>query len=289
MKLNPENTGAQSDVLTTERKWSPRESAALTRVTDIVEELLYPQRREETSWTTDPAPLPSPTRPKPIARKFGSPTTLIIRDFVARIRGASTNDNSLRDKYPGLYDLVIEEAIGSVDSRSKVGASLYIYQQMYDLKVHDSPSQSKAQWLVPRLSYADRPFNQMPKMTTEKKIGEHWRDFYDISHVWAAFAASGTAPFLSDKETMTEFIRTVDASRFMRLAATFYAFRKRVKLHSSLTKKSALPYIKHELEGWNAFLGDFEPLETSEIPNLLTDNHWALLAHYDSGSKNIKK
>lgn len=152
----------------------------------------------------------------------------------------------------------------------EVGSTLYVYQQMYDRNRCDTPSLSKATWLL-KTCYPTR-FGSL------KSMQEQWKFNADCAHFWAAIATLTKQPRAWTPSILLDFICNADADEFQRLARAFLEFRQRVKVpHSSSEKRVYLKDVSPEIPFYFRYI---EPISPLDIPDPLDEDQWRLLKRY---------
>ena len=183
--------------------------------------------------------------------------------------GQLLNDIQHRD----MLEKRITAALNSCSWPYKVGASLYLFQQMHDKNLTSAPSLNKAQWLLCNCSL-DSHSPLTVRREDPRKIGEQWKTYYSVSDYWAAYAVWANSPMKFDSKKFMEFYYHCDYVKFKRLARFFRDFRARVKV-----QKGRVPYLKLGSAKWSA--EESLPLANiDEIPGILSENQWAELKAY---------
>lgn len=165
----------------------------------------------------------------------------------------------------------------------KLGAALYLHQQMVVHNKCKEPSQSKALWLAAKapLKFVDvgNGIELRPDGGDSGKIGDRWASYYSVAHFWAAFVVWTKSPlvFPDTNHPLLDFICSAEVDHFLADAALFRAFREQVKTPRT---KNAFPFIKQFEEREDDVLSDVVPSPTGSIPDLLENYQWEALEQY---------
>ncbi len=197
---------------------------------------------------------------------------------------------TLEDQY------LINEACELTKWPYKLGAALYIEQQMVAQKKCKEPSQGKAQWLVAKAPITPTKVGDAiplrPDGGEPSKIGNQWKKYRSVAHFWAAFVVWAEKPLglPNDRFLLLDFICNADVDKFLSNAALFRKFRADVEV--SRTKKTAL--IK-QFGGQGDKARDDEVLEgivpspPDSIPDFLDHYQWAALEQYKTRTRGREK
>lgn len=198
----------------------------------------------------------------------------LLRIYAERHRG--TPWHTAADPNDPLYHIgfhnteILHQGLNRGAKSFEVGSSLYVYQQMYDRNRCETPSLSKATWLL-KTCYPTR-FGSL------KSMQEQWKFNVDSAHYWAAIATLMRQSKAWTPSILLDFICNADVDEFERLAQAFYEFRQRVKVpHSSSAKRV---YLKDLSPGVPYRFWDVEPISPLDIPDPLDEDQWRLLKRY---------
>lgn len=171
---------------------------------------------------------------------------------------------------------VLRRGFKRAEAGYDVGASLYLYQQMYDRKLCTSPSLSRAAWLVKNAPLRRPvPAHPIPRGKWQR-IQEQWKDHFGSADYWAAIATTTKSPLHFIEEDFFTFVCEVDVDQLKQIANAFLDFRVRVVP----PKVSATPmYLK---QGLSSFENEDKP--PIDIPNPLEDFQWEALLRYSSSN-----
>jgi hypothetical protein len=164
----------------------------------------------------------------------------------------------------------------------KLGAALYLHQQMVVRRKDKEPSQGKAQWLVAKAPV--KPIERggriplRPDGGEPGRIGDQWPKYFSVAHYWAAFVVWTKAPldYPVDRYALIDFVCNADPDDFLAQAAAFKKFR--VDLPIERTK--LLPLIKMDANRSDVWLDDIVPTSQLSIPDLLAPYQWDALREY---------
>lgn len=164
----------------------------------------------------------------------------------------------------------------------KLGAALYIHQQMAVRQRDDEPSQGKAQWLVAKAPIKNieqggklllRPDGGEPS-----KVGDQWKKYFAVAHFWAAFVLWTKSPldYPAGRFTLIDFICNADPVEFLANAAAFVKFRAA----QETTRTKTVPFIRKGID--HDFIEDNQivPTNPDSIPDLLAPYQWSALSQY---------
>lgn len=165
---------------------------------------------------------------------------------------------------------ILQQGLKRGEKSFEVGSSLYVYQQMYDRNRCDTPSLSKATWLL-KTCYPTG-FGSL------KSMQEQWKFNAGTAHYWAAIATLMKQSIAWRPSVLLDFICNADADEFKRLARTFYEFRQRVNVPHSSSEKRV--YLKDVPPGVPLDFLDVEPISPLDIPDPLDEDQWRLLKRY---------
>lgn len=181
-----------------------------------------------------------------------------------------------------LNHIIIDEACSASRWPFKVGASLYIYQQMVHRERSSEPSLGKAQWLLTYAPMAGAKLSLRNSRGDAGQIGKQWKHYFTVAHYWAAFVVLNRNPLAYETTAPLQFICNADAKQFLSLASTFFHFRKTVNVKLTRRKGQSLPYIKQGL------YGDFDEGDAkspNDVPDLLSDYQWSALDLYEPNAR----
>ncbi len=171
----------------------------------------------------------------------------------------------------------------------KLGAALYLHQQMVARSKCAEPSQGKSQWLISNAPLTPAPREGGIKARKDggepARIANQWKKYHFVAHYWAAFVVWAKAPLIypCDRFALVDFVLNADPDQFFANAAAFEQFRKEVKV----TRQKANSYIKEGL-GEN-ISGDIVPTPQTSIPDLLEPYQWAALTEYTTPKRPERK
>lgn len=169
-----------------------------------------------------------------------------------------------------------------IDARSpfKVGASLYIYQQMCDGKFASDASLSKAQWLLTAAPLTTDESTVRKDGGSPDEIGKQWKHYFAVAHYWAAFVVLSGTPLQYQDAAPLNFICNIDSTEFLNLAAAFFDFRRRVEVPFARRKGQEIPYIKQGIATIPDNLKEVPLMSIQDIPDLLAGYQWDMLQQY---------
>lgn len=186
------------------------------------------------------------------------------------------------EDYLGRYTMdILRKGFKRASAPYDVGSSLYLYQQMYDRQLSESPALSRAAWLVKNAALR-RPVPENPTPRGKwKLIQEQWKDHFDESHFWAAIVTITRSPLHFTEGLLFDFVCDVNVKKLNRIAYTFYDFRQRV-VPSKISIKKTM-YLKQGLAPYE--IDQEKRLNPLEIPNLLEDFQWSALSRYPAKNR----
>lgn len=211
-----------------------------------------------------------------------------LRHYVQYFR-TSQWDNSTyvraeAEAYLGRYTMdVLRQGFKRASAPYDVGSSLYIYQQMYDRQLSQSPALSRAAWLVKNAPLR-KPVPEKPTPRGKwQRIQEQWKDHFDDSHFWAALVTTTKSPLQLNENLLFDFICDVNVDQLTQIANTFWDFRQRVK-PPKISAKNPM-YLKQGLSEFK--IDQTRRISPLEIPNLLEDFQWAALSRYPQKIRDV--
>ena len=138
----------------------------------------------------------------------------------------------------------------------KLGASLYVHQQMAARNKVSEPSQGKAQFLV-----AKAPIRN-----------------FQLAHYWAAFVVWTKSPLIcpTDRFALIDFVARAEPDEFFSNAAAFRRFR----VTQPITRRKGSPFFKQGLDTVDRCLEEAIPTAPLKIRDFLKPYQWAALKHY---------
>ncbi|MEC4723286.1 hypothetical protein RY831_29445 [Noviherbaspirillum sp. CPCC 100848] len=240
-----------------------------------------------------PAEAPAVTSP-PSARK--APAHDALAELAGDVRGQDRLLHAL-NRYAcasgeaslGVYHRVlIQQLAFAARKLHKLGATLYLLQQLYDRRLHPEPGISKAQTL-----FAIAPLHEDDPLLEREapdKITAVWRRYSCVASNWAAFVVLTKSPLDYQPELLHDFLQA-DPVEAERLTEQFAAFRHRFRPVRTHMGKSPTSYIKRGL-GKLPPPTQHDPLYTEpalDIPNLLADYQWQALHQYSSTPNAVAK
>ena len=169
----------------------------------------------------------------------------------------------------------------------KLGAALYLHQQMVAKLRHKEPSQGKAQWLVTNAPIKERLVEGViplrPDGGKPTEIAKLWKRYYSVADFWAAFVVWARTPldFPTDRFVLLDFISNADIDVFLGNAALFRKFRAELKI--TRTKKT--PLINQFGARDEEILDGVAPSPDESIPDLLDKYQWAALERYETPTR----
>lgn len=172
-----------------------------------------------------------------------------------------------------LLETRITTALNNCHWPYKVGASLYLFQQMHDRHRTSTPSLNKAQWLLFKSAIPAQDAAKV-RRGDPRKVGERWKAYYSVSDLWAAYVVWAGAPLQFTESKLIEFYYECELEKFHRTARFFQDFRARVQV-----PRGRIPYLKRGAAKWSS--KESRPIEDSMgIPDLLSELEWAELENY---------
>lgn len=182
-----------------------------------------------------------------------------------------------------LMERLILEANETAKWAYKLGAALYVHQQMVMRKKCEEPSQGKSQWLV-----ANAPLTPALREGGIKarkdggepaRIANQWKKYHHVANYWAAFVLWAKTPlsFPQDSFALVDFVLHADPDEFEANANAFAQFRTEVHI----TRQKAQSFIKKGYErpiDWSE--SEHPPTPQTSIPDLLEPYQWAALDEY---------
>ncbi len=182
-----------------------------------------------------------------------------------------------------LMERLILEANEAAKWAYKLGAALYIHQQMVVRNKCEEPSQGKSQWLV-----ANAPLTPPLREGSVKarkdggepaRIASQWKKYHHAANHWAAFVLWAKTPlsYPHDSFPLVDFVLHADFDEFEANANAFAQFRTDVHI----TRQKAQSFIKKGYErpiDWSE--SEYPPPSQSSIPDLLEPYQWAVLTEY---------
>lgn len=163
----------------------------------------------------------------------------------------------------------------------KLGAALYLHQQMAVRQKDCEPSQGKAQWLVANAPVKRIYVEGIAQLRSgggePSKIGDQWNKYFAVAHYWAAFVVWAKAPldYSTDSYALIDFVCNADPDDFFANAAAFRKFRA----EQPTTRTKTLPFIKQGID-FDSILDEKVPTSPFLIPDLLAPYQWAALKEY---------
>lgn len=178
----------------------------------------------------------------------------------------------------------IEQAKSSIKWPNKVGASLYIYQQLYNQHPTGQPSLSKSQWLVENAPLMTGESSDVEQRGNHRKIGEKWALHFHVADFWAAFVALSGNPFIVPNNALERFLLHADVRVLLRLARTFLNFREELSTKPHARRHREAKHIFRALSNCPASdaLRDISPVAPEGVPHLVQQYQWAALVQYSS-------
>lgn len=170
----------------------------------------------------------------------------------------------------------------------KVGATLYLLQQMYDRTLDTEPSLPKAFWVfacAPLTEDAGEPPRENPW-----GYSRFWKNHHNAASEWAAFVTLTKTPLVHDSDVLHRFLQQ-DPVEFEQLTEKFKRFRYRVKIPRTSKDDESGRYLKLDLN-------EFPPAELAHlknegpelgIPNILSSHQWQTVQSYTSKRDSVKE
>ncbi len=164
----------------------------------------------------------------------------------------------------------------------KLGASLYVHQQMAARNKVSEPSQGKAQFLVAKAPIRNfQPEGIVPLRPDggePSKIGDQWRRYFQVAHYWAAFVVWTKSPLIcpTDRFALIDFVARAEPDEFFSNAAAFRRFR----VTQPITRRKGSPFFKQGLDTVDRCLEEAIPTAPLKIRDFLKPYQWAALKHY---------
>lgn len=164
----------------------------------------------------------------------------------------------------------------------KLGAALYLHQQMAVREKTTEPSQSKAQWLVANAPIKQVAVNGESQLRPDggqlARIGDQWNKYYVVAHYWAAFVVWAKTPlnYPVDGYALIDFVCNADPDEFLAHAAAFRKFRADVPI----ARTKVMPFMRKDADRLDEFLDDVVPTPQLSIPDLLDSYQWEALQKY---------
>lgn len=187
----------------------------------------------------------------------------------------------LNDASPGMAAIILDSC-ETAKWPFKLGAALYLHQQMAVRHKDSEPSQGKALWLVTKAPVSpikrEGNIHLRPDGGDPSKIGDQWKHYYSVAHYWAAFVVWAKSPlnYPTDRFALIDFVASVNPNEFLKNAAAFKKFRADQPISAS----KANPFIKQGLDEEDSTLDDVVPTDPLLIPDPLYDYQWAALKDY---------
>jgi hypothetical protein len=166
----------------------------------------------------------------------------------------------------------IEAAYTDSRWQFKVGASLYVLEQMHNRYHSPSPSLNKAQWLLCNMP-TDPASTLLKPRGDPRKIGGQWRFYHLVSDLWAAFVVWHGSLLNYELGDLVRFYLEGDPEYIYRLARYFNDFRCQLK-----RVEGPISYLQRGQS--MCCLYNYEPVQSDEIPALLSANQLSCLQNY---------